>query len=327
MTDKDEKKIEESPEESKDAPAPGAVISMEGADMVQMIDVEVDLEAMRTLSTGATVLRGNVRLKPAEDVLEAKRKREQLPFSDRELTPLQRWEEMGRIAKAIEHACVSGNMVGIQHAAQEIAFYWRELEKQRSNTACDLVFQTPSQAFEDGMAELLGVEEAEGMAPQLEEEPPSDILMVGKEYSCPECGEVREIPGVGVYGRVKGLYLPSRGHNDGLDDLVCPSCGFIVGHHYAGKTFWEKSCYEPQGIFMEKAAAEGSVEHHIWDRLERLEAHIKAVESSIPAMIRNILKEDAIDEELKKEHPSFHTPHVPDEEDIAEEENDGKHRE
>lgn len=276
MTDEDKKdQTDESQGESQVVPAPGAEVTQE------MRDVTVDLEDMRTLSTGASVLKGALRLKPAEDVLEAKRNRDRMPFSDRELTPLQRWEEMGRIAKAIEHACVNGNMVGIQHAAQEIAFYWRELEKQRSNTACDLVFQTPSQAFEDGMAELLGAEDAEEMAPKLKEEPSSDMLQSGQEYTCPQCQGLREIPGVSVYGKVEGLYLASRNEFLEFDELVCPSCGFVVAVHYPSRLYWEKSNYQPD---VDQLAGD-SVEHHLWARIESLEAHIKAVEASIPAMI------------------------------------------
>lgn len=291
MADEDKK---DQTDESQVVPATGAEILMK---MDQ--DIEVDLEDMRTLNTGATVLKGNSRLRPAEDVLEAKRNREKLPFSDRELTPLQRWEEMGRIAKAIEHACVSGNMVGIQHAAQEIAFYWRELEKQRSNTTCDLVFQTPSQAFEKGMEELLGVEDAEEMTPQLKEERAvhiDDILHPGKQYECPQCNGVREIPGVSVYGKVKGSYMAARGDFLEFDELVCPSCGFVVAVHYSGRLYWERSNYTPD----EDLLAADSVEHQIWERIESLEAHVKALESSIPAMISQAIAAEE-DERILKE--------------------------
>lgn len=212
------------------------------------------------------------------------------------------WAEMGRMTGAINEMHDSGNMVHLDHAAMELAQLWHLLDKRRQVTTEDLIFRNPSDQFQKGMEDLLGVD---GETPQLGDEEKttyvSDVLPVGERYTCPECGGVREIPGVGVYGKVEGLYLPSRGHNESVDDLVCPNCGFVVAHHYASKTFWEKSAFEPQGIFLEKEQAADSVEHHIWEKIESLEAHIKAVEASVPVMIQESLKkhvEDSLEEEL-----------------------------
>ena len=119
----------------------------------------------------------------------------------------------------------------------------------------------------------------------------------GVVYPCRQCGVEYEVPDSPSRVDKRATYIIGRGENEETTDLICPECGFVNGHNYVGRMYWERSSPVPE--FQEDASGDG-VEHEIFDRLERLEAHIKAVEASVPAIVKEEFRrliEASVDEE------------------------------
>lgn len=96
-------------------------------------------------------------------------------FTDKDLSPVELWVEMGRIAEVIGHYNKEGNMVGIDHASMEMAELYRLLDKRRRSEAGRLSFVPPSQAFEDGMMDVLGMNDTQQLGEELSELEEEDL--------------------------------------------------------------------------------------------------------------------------------------------------------
>lgn len=198
-------------------------------------------------------------------------------FTDRDLSVLGLWDEMGRMSTAIREMSRSGNMVRLDHAATELSHMWYLLNRRKVKTDKDLIFQNPSDQFQSGMENLLAasddyLKEAVGV---------TVVLEPGLIYPCRECKAKRGVPDK-ASGDLNTMFLLAQALDH--EEMVCPDCGFINAAREKGQYGWTETDFEP-----DSKLTDSDVIGDLCDRMDRLEHHVKALEDSMPAMVKTAI--------------------------------------